>query len=98
MELTANKNGSELTVGVDGEVNTITAPELSALLEKELPGVQELTLDFTKCNYVSSAGLRVLLNTYKQMKSAGGAMRLANVDENIMNVLQSTGLASVFGL
>ena len=98
MELTANKNGAELTVSVNGEVNTMTAPELSGLLEKELPGVQKLTLDFAKCDYVSSAGLRVLLNTYKEMRAAGGTMSLANVDENIMDVLQNTGLDSVFGL
>ncbi|MBQ9021820.1 MAG: STAS domain-containing protein [Eggerthellaceae bacterium] len=98
MELTTNKDGAKLTISVNGEVNTMTAPELSALLKKELPGVQELTLDFAKCDYVSSAGLRVLLNTYKQMRSAGGTMQLVNVDESIMDVLQNTGLDAVFGL
>ena len=98
MELTANKNGTELTVSVNGEVNTMTAPELSALLDKELPGVQALTIDFANCDYVSSAGLRVLLSAFKQMKAAGGAMSLANVDESIMDVLHNTGLDVVFGL
>ena len=98
MELTANKNGAVLTVSVNGEVNTMTAPELSALLDKELPGVQTLTLDFANCDYVSSAGLRVLLYTYKQMKAAGGSVNLANVDDGIMDVLHNTGLDSVFGL
>ncbi len=98
MELTANKNGADLTVSVNGEVNTMTAPELSALLDKELPSVQALTLDFANCDYVSSAGLRVLLSAYKQMKAAGGTMTLANVDDSIMDVLHNTGLDSVFGL
>ena len=96
MELTTNKNGTELTVRLSGELNTLTAPELSALLDKELGGVHSLTLDFAGCDYVSSAGLRVLLGTFKQMKASGGDMRLVNVGENFMDVLQNTGLDSVF--
>ena len=96
MNLTARKNGAELTVSLSGEMNTLTAPELSALLEKELPGVQDLTLDFAECDYVSSAGLRVLLATFKQLKASGGSMVLVNVGENFMDVLQNTGLDAVF--
>ena len=75
-----------------------TAPELSALLNKELGGVQDLTLDFAECDYVSSAGLRVLLATFKQMKAAKSNMALANVGENFLDVLQNTGLDAVFGV
>ena len=98
MTLTKEKNGNELTVCLAGELNTLTAPELSALLESELDGVQTLTLDFAECDYVSSAGLRVLLATFKQMKAAKGAMTLANVGENFMEVLQNTGLDAVFDM
>ena len=83
---------------LSGEMNTLTAPELSALLEKELPGVQDLTLDFAECDYVSSAGLRVLLATFKQLKASGGSMVLTNVGENFMDVLQNTGLDAVFDI
>ena len=61
MTLTKENNGNELTVRLSGELNTLTAPELSDLLKSELDGVQTLTLDFNECDYVSSAGLRVLL-------------------------------------
>ena len=98
MELTAEKNGTELTVTVSGEVNTQTAPELSALLDQELPDAQTVILDFADCDYVSSAGLRVLLNTYKQMRASGGSMSLDNVGENLLDVLQNTGLDVVFGV
>lgn len=98
MTLTTDKNGSNLTVHLNGELNTMTAPELSALLNKELGGVQALTLDFTECDYVSSAGLRVLLATFKQMKAAKGTMALANVGENFRDVLENTGLDAVFGI
>lgn len=98
MTLTTEKNGTALTVRLSGELNTLTAPELSALLNKELAGVQALTLDFKECDYVSSAGLRVLLATFKQMKAVKGNMELANVGENFLDVLQNTGLDAVFGV
>ena len=98
MKLTTEKNGTALTVRLSGELNTLTAPELSALLNKELTGVNALTLDFKECDYVSSAGLRVLLATFKQMKATRGSMELANVGENFMDVLKNTGLDAVFGV
>jgi anti-sigma B factor antagonist len=98
MTLTKEKNGSNLTVHLNGELNTLTAPELSALLNQELGGVKALTLDFKECDYVSSAGLRVLLATFKQMKAAKGSMKLSNVGENFLDVLQNTGLDAVFGV
>ncbi len=96
MELTAEKNGNELTVHLSGELNTLTAPQLAGLLDKELGGVESLILDFKECDYVSSAGLRVLLGTFKQMKASGGDMRLVNVGEGFRDVLENTGLDSVF--
>ena len=98
MELTTEKNGAELTVHLSGEVNTQTAPELANLLNEELSDVQALTLDFAECDYVSSAGLRVLLNTYKQLKASSGSMNLDNVGESLLDVLQNTGLDVVFGI
>lgn len=98
MKLTPKKNGTDLTIQLSGELNTLTAPELSALLSKELGGVRNLTLDFADCDYVSSAGLRVLLSTFKQMKVAKGTMELTNVGEHFKDVLQNTGLDAVFGV
>ena len=98
MKLTPKKNGTELTIQLSGELNTLTAPELSALLDKELSGVQRLILDFAECDYVSSAGLRVLLATFKLLKTAKGSMELTNVGENFKDVLQNTGLDAVFGV
>ena len=96
MKLNTEKNGNELKICLSGELNTLTAPELSELLEKELDGVQGLTLDFAECDYVSSAGLRVLLATFKTMKANKGEMVLTNVGENFMDVLSNTGLDAVF--
>ena len=57
-----------------------------------------IILDFAECDYVSSAGLRILLATFKQMKVAKGGMELTNVGENFKDVLQNTGLDAVFGV
>lgn len=98
MKLTTTKNGTDLTVHLSGELNTLTAPELTDVLDKELGGVKTLTLDFAECDFVSSAGLRLLLATFKQMKTAKGSMKLTNVGENFRDVLENTGLDAVFGL
>ena len=98
MKLTTEKNGTELIVYLSGEVNTQTAPELAALLDKELPGVQSLILDFAECDYVSSAGLRILLATFKRLKASQGSMNLINVGKGLMDVFHITGLAAVFNL
>ena len=98
MKLTTEKNGAELKINLSGDLNTLTAPELSGLLDKELGDVQNLTLDFAECDYVSSAGLRVLLTTFKKLKAAKGSMALTNVGVNFMDVLSNTGLDAVFDM
>ena len=98
MTLTKEKNANELTVRLSGELNTLTAPDLSALLDSELDSVHTLTLDFAECDYVSSAGLRILLAAFKKMKAAKGTMKLTNVGQNFMEVLQNTGLDGVFDM
>ena len=98
MTLTTEKNGNALTVRLSGELNTLTAQDLSALLDEELDGMQALILDFAECDYVSSAGLRLLLGTFKKLKAIKGKMELINVGENFMDVLENTGLDAVFGV
>lgn len=96
MTLTTEKNGTKLTVHLSGELNTLTASELSARLDEEMGGVRALTLDFKECDFVSSAGLRLLLSTFKRLKAINGSMKLTNVGENFLDVLKNTGLDTVF--
>ena len=98
MEIAIEKNGTKMTAHLSGDLNTLTAPDLSDCLDTELDGVQTLTLDFAECDYVSSAGLRELLATLKQMKVRGGSMEVINVGENFRDVLAVTGLDAVFGV
>ena len=98
MKLTTTKNGTDLTVRLSGELNTLTSPDLSSLLGKELAGTKTLTLDFADCNYISSTGLRVLLVALKQMQAVKGSMRLINVGESVMDILHCTGMDILFGM
>lgn len=98
LELKTKSEGTELTVALVGELNTLTAPELKALLEEKLVGTEALHLDFAGCDFVSSAGLRVLLNTYKSMKAKKGTMDLTNIGPSFSEVLNITGLDAVFDI
>ena len=93
--LTINKTmeGGKACFALEGRLDTTTAPEL----EKELNGhgdVTELTLDFGKLEYISSAGLRVLLSTHKAMSRKGG-MKLTHVNELVQEVFDVTGFADI---
>ena len=87
-----NDNG-ELTVAIDGRLDTVTAPELEKLLGENYEKAASITFDCEKLIYISSAGLRVLLTAHKRMK---GAMKLINVCELVMEVLEMTGFADVW--
>ena len=93
MKIDFNKNDGELIVSLDGRLDTTTAPELESFLVGNYEGVTSLTFDCEKLAYISSAGLRVLLTAHKRMK---GAMKLINVSELVMEVLEMTGFADVW--
>ena len=92
MDISFNKKDGELTVAIDGRLDTITAPALESFLGNHYEGTVSLTFDCEKLIYISSAGLRVLLTAYKRMK---GAMKLFGVNELVMEVLEMTGFADI---
>ena len=92
MNISFNKKDSELTVKIDGRLDTITAPELESFLAGKYDTVRALTIQCEKLTYVSSAGLRVLLAAQKKMK---GAMKLTGVCELVMEVFEMTGFADI---
>lgn len=96
MDIKTSKNGSEFIVAPEGEINILTSPQLEEVLTGGIDGITLLTMDFTGCDYVSSAGLRVLLATFKTLKAKNARMRLINVGENFAEVLENTGLDAVF--
>ena len=78
MEIIKNINGSSCAVALEGRLDTTTAPQLEAELKSSLNGITELVFDFSKLEYISSAGLRVLLSAQKVMNQQG-SMKITNV-------------------
>ena len=93
MKIDFNKKDGELIVLIDGRLDTITAPALENFLGSNYEGNTSLIFDCEKLSYISSAGLRVLLTAHKRMK---GAMKLKNVNELVMEVLEMTGFADIW--
>lgn len=94
MDIKKTKNDTTLTLAIQGRIDTTTAPQLEAELKSDIDGVTELYLDFAGVEYISSAGLRVLLSTQKLM-SRQGKMVLSHVNESVMEVFEVTGFSDI---
>lgn len=94
MTINRVREGDALTVALEGRLDTTTAPQLEAELKQSLDGVTALALDMEKLDYLSSAGLRVLLAAQKQMNKQG-TMVIRNVNETIMEVFEVTGFIDI---
>ncbi|MDO5476219.1 MAG: STAS domain-containing protein [Eubacteriales bacterium] len=94
--LTINKNvsGDKMTVLLEGRLDTVTAPDLQKELDASLDGINELVLDFEKVEYISSAGLRVLVAVHPIMAKRNG-MKLIHVNDTIMKIFTVTGLSNL---
>lgn len=94
MTITKTKNSTELTLALTGRLDTATAPELEAQLNQSLDGVTDLTIDFAELNYISSAGLRVLLSAQKRMNTQG-RMKVTNANETVLEIFEVTGFSDI---
>lgn len=94
MNITKTVDGKVLTLAVEGRLDTVTAPELEKVV-KEIPDeITELVLDLEKLEYISSAGLRVLLSAHKQMALKDG-MKVKNINEIVSEVFEVTGFSDI---
>ena len=94
MTITKKQSGNALEIALEGRLDTMTAPELEAELKASLDAADSLALDFSKLDYISSAGLRVLLSAHKAMSGKGG-MKVKNVNEVVREVFDVTGFADI---
>ena len=97
MTMEKKMNGSALEIALAGRLDTMTAPELEAELGKSMEGAETLTLDFSKLEYISSAGLRVLLSAHKTMSRKSG-MKVVNANEIVKEVFDVTGFADIINM
>ena len=94
MNIEKNRQGNELQVFLEGRLDTVSAPDLDAVVKNELLGVDTFILDLKKLQYTSSAGLRVILIAQKTMNKQGKLI-LKNVSEAVMEVFEMTGLSDL---
>ena len=94
MIIEKNLNGTELTITIAGRLDTTTAPQLEAEFKQSIAGVEKLVLDFAALEYLSSAGLRVLLAAQKVMNKQG-EMIIKNVNDTINEIFEVTGFIDI---
>ena len=94
MTIEMKKNMEETILEITGRLDTTTAPVLDKTINEELKDVENLVLDLKGLEYISSAGLRVLLAAQKKMQKVG-TMKLINVCEEVMEVFEMTGFADI---
>ena len=94
MTIKKTQNADAMNIAIEGRLDTTTAPELEAELKASLDTASELVLDLAKLDYISSAGLRVLLSAQKVMINKGG-MKLIHVNETVMEIFEVTGFSDI---
>ena len=95
LNIAKNKDNDKLTVELSGRLDTNTAPQFETELQGELESLKELVIDIKSLEYISSAGLRVLLSAQKSMNKAAGEMKVTNVSEDIMEIFEVTGFSEI---
>ena len=94
MTMEINKDAAETTIQIIGRLDTITAPSLDKTINEDIGETKNLILDLKNLEYISSAGLRVLLSAQKKMQKIG-SMKVVNVCEEVMDVFEMTGFADI---
>lgn len=97
MQINKTANGTTLVMALEGRLDTTTAPELEQALKDSLDGVTELIMDFEHLDYISSAGLRVLLSAHKTMMKRG-TMKIIHVNEMVQEVFEVTGFSDILNI
>ena len=97
MTIEIKKNVDETVLEIVGRLDTITAPALEKTIHENFGEIKNLILDFKQLEYISSAGLRVLLSAQKKLQQ-NGTMKLKNVREEVMDVFEMTGFADILSI
>ena len=98
MTMTKKQDGKKLTVAVEGRLDTLTAPALEAQLLPALKGIEDLVIDLGALNYISSAGIRVLLQAAQTMDAQNGGIKVINANKDVRSIFTMTGLTGVLGV
>ena len=94
MEITKTLNGTELTIALAGSLDSVTSPALEEAIEGIFNGLSKLVFDFSNLDYISSAGLRVLLRCYKTLDKPGSVV-IKNANPDVLEIFDVTGFAKI---
>ena len=94
MKVTSSKNGSACTLTVEGKIDTMSAPELDEAVKSNLPKCDKMIFDFTNVEYITSAGLRVLVYAHRELMKKGG-VTVTGVNESIKKIFTVTGMYKI---
>ncbi len=97
MKITKTQNGSSLTIALEGRLDTTTSPELEKELQSSLNGIEDLEFDLSSLEYISSAGLRVLLTALKVMNKQG-SMVVRHASPELMDIFEVTGFVDLLNI
>lgn len=95
MNITKNYNEKELTLSIEGRIDTITSQDLDKEINEEFDNFDSLIMDFTDLEYISSAGLRVLIATQKKLKSENKAFVIKNVNDTVGEIFRMSGFNKI---
>lgn len=98
MEIVIKNEGDHLKIVLEGRLDTTTSPELETILEQEIPKVKNVEIDLMDLQYISSAGLRVMVFGHKKLAAQNGHFTLKNPNEYVRDVFATTGLDSVLDI
>lgn len=97
MTINKEQNGSDIVLKIEGRIDTVTSPELEGVIKENAQDAQSITLDFEAVEYISSAGLRVLLSTHKLMSGKGG-LHVKNVNSAVNDIFDVTGFSDILNI
>lgn len=95
MKIEKTYDDKDLTVEIEGRIDTITSQEVEDSLKEDLENITSLTLDFKKLEYISSAGLRVLIATQKKLKEKDVPLKIINVNDTIKEIFRMSGFDKI---
>ncbi len=97
MTINKTQKADTLEIALEGRLDTMTSPELEAELNKSMNDAEKLVMDFSKLDYISSAGLRVLLSAHKVMNRKGG-LKIIHVNDIVQEVFEVTGFSDILDI
>ena len=95
MQITETRDNEVITIAIEGRVDTNTSPQLQQAILSAFQKSKDIVVDFLNVPYISSAGLRALLIGQKTATSKGGSMKVTNVSETVMNILEMSGFSKI---